>query len=149
MDLIVEPKKIAISYLKGSFWIDFMSTVPLDTITLIFTNKANADKFKLFGILKLIRLVRLNRLITGLHAERRVKTILKIIKLTFFLMLYVHCQGCVWYFVVKQDQLWIPPVQYIETSLTANFIWTMPLIYQYWMAIYTSLLMLMGNDILP
>ena len=48
-------------------------------------------------------MVRLNRLISSMNAERKLKSLLKIIKLTFFLMLYVHCQGCVWHFLVKAD----------------------------------------------
>ena len=91
MELITDSKKIAVTYFKGDFWIDFMSTVPLDTMAQIFMTKEYAEQFKIFGILKLIRIVRLHRLITALKYERRVKTILKMIKLIFFMMLYVHC----------------------------------------------------------
>ena len=91
MELIIDAKKIAVEYLKGSFWIDFLSTVPLDTMARIFMEKGEAERFRLFGILKLVRVVRLSRLIGNMNAERKVKSMLKIIKLTFFLMLYVHC----------------------------------------------------------
>ena len=110
MDLVTEPRAIAVNYLAGNFWIDFLSTVPLDTLAGIFMRKQNAERFKLFAILKLIRVVRLNRIIRGLPAARQIKATLKIMNLTFFLMLYVHCVGCMWYFMIKQDQLWVPPL---------------------------------------
>ena len=59
MELVFDSKKIAIIYLKGSFWIDFMSTVPLDTMMLIFMTKKRAEKFKLFALLKIIRVLRI------------------------------------------------------------------------------------------
>ena len=140
MELIVDTKQIAVRYLKGTFWIDFLSTVPLDTMMRIFMKKERAMKFKLFALLKLIRVVRLQRLIGSLNAERKVKSMLKIVKLMFFLMLYIHIQGCLWYFIVKQDEQWIPGLQVIKTDRTPNYIWTMPLFYRYWISIYTSLL---------
>ena len=39
MEMIVDTKKIAVKYLKGTFWIDFLSTVPLDTMMRIFIKK--------------------------------------------------------------------------------------------------------------
>ena len=67
----------------------------------------------------------------------------------FFLMLYVHIQACLWYYIVRTDEQWIPPLQYVQTDLTPNYIWTMPIFYRYWISIYTSLLQLMGNEHVP
>ena len=39
MLLITDAKQIAISYLKGMFWIDFLSTVPLDTVLVLLISK--------------------------------------------------------------------------------------------------------------
>lgn len=45
-ELIMDPKAIAINYLKGRFWIDFLATLPLEYIALIFSE--NADALKIF-----------------------------------------------------------------------------------------------------
>ena len=91
MEIVTDTKQIAVAYLKGNFWIDFISTFPFDTMPGRFMRKELAERFKIFGIFKLIRVVRLNRIIRDLNSKRYVKTSLKIMKLTFFLMLYVHC----------------------------------------------------------
>ena len=91
MEIVTDTKQIAVAYLKGNFWIDFISTFPFDTMPGRFMRKELAERFKIFGIFKLIRVVRLNRIIRDLNSKRYVKTSLKIMKLTFFLMVYVHC----------------------------------------------------------
>lgn len=79
----------------------------------IFLDEATASQFKLFGCLKLIRVLRLNRVIRDMNAQSHVKVVLKLFKLTFFLLLYVHLQSCLWYGLVKQDKLWMPPMNTI------------------------------------
>lgn len=56
----------------------------------IFLDEETAAQFKLFGALKLIRVIRLNRIIRDMNAQSHIKVVLKLIKLTFFLLLYVH-----------------------------------------------------------
>ena len=40
-------------------------------------------------------------------------------KLVFFLVMYLHCLACIWFLIVKQDQNWMPPLDYVhlETNL--------------------------------
>ena len=56
---IFDLKKIAIQYMKGRFWIDLLASVPVDFVTLVI-NSGSGDSFifRLFGLLKLIRLLR-------------------------------------------------------------------------------------------
>lgn len=89
-EIVIDQKNIAIKYLKGSFTIDFLSTIPLDSMAGIFLDEETAAQFKLFGALKLIRVIRLNRIIRDMNAQSHIKVVLKLIKLTFFLLLYVH-----------------------------------------------------------
>ena len=100
-EIVTDQKSIAIKYLKGSFTIDLLSTIPLDSMAGIFLDEAQAAQFKLFGCLKLIRVTRLNRIIRDLNVPGHIKVILKLCKLTFFLFLYVHFQSCVWYGIIK------------------------------------------------
>ena len=103
-EIVTDQKTIAIKYLKGSFTIDLLSTIPLDSLAGIFLDEATAAQFKLFGCLKLIRVIRLNRIIRDLNVPGHIKVILKLFKLTFFLFLYVHFQSCVWYGIIKEDK---------------------------------------------
>jgi hypothetical protein len=59
-------KDIASNYIYGQFWIDLISSIPLDDFIFIFNpniDKKNAETFVLFSCLKLIRILRLSRLI--------------------------------------------------------------------------------------
>ena len=99
--IVTDQRAIAVEYLKGSFIIDFLSTVPLDTLVDIFLDKEMAKNFKLFGTLKLIRVIRLNRIIRDMSAPNHIKVTFKLMKVTFFLVLYIHILSCLWYAVAK------------------------------------------------
>ena len=139
---------IAVKYLKGSFWVDLLSTVPLDSLASLFLSDQWSSQFKIFGSLKLIRVIRLNRIIRNMQAQRNVKVTLKLIKLTFFLLLYVHVQGCIWYAIVKQDKLWMPAMNTIYGWQKIS-IYGESITYQYWISVYHSCVYLMGNDLQP
>ena len=147
-DIVTDQKTIALKYLKGSFTIDFLSTIPLDSMAGIFLEKQEAAQFKIFGCLKLIRVVRLNRIIRDMNAQSHIKVILKLVKLTFFLLLYVHIQSCLWYGIIRHDKMWMPVMNTIYGWQNKS-IFTESLYYQYWICTYTSCLYLMGNDLQP
>ena len=67
--------EIAKIYLSGRFWIDLLSTVPLDQVATIFLPPAQAKNFQLFGVLKLMRVLRLSRIITYLNVVEDVKMV--------------------------------------------------------------------------
>ena len=92
--LITDAKKIAKAYLKGQFCMDMLSTVPLDSIVMLLLGNESMrerSEVKLLAVFKLLRIVKLRRLIRGLNADKKMKSMLKIGELIFFLMLYVHC----------------------------------------------------------
>lgn len=88
---IFDGKKIAIQYLKGRFWIDLIATVPIDYIVEpLLEGDANSTVLQMLGLLKLVRVLRLSRLITFMNLKDDIKMSLKLIKLIFFLVLYLH-----------------------------------------------------------
>ena len=87
--------------------------MPFDSIALLFFEKSQAEQFALFGLLKLIRVLRLNRIIMYLNLRQDVKASIKLIKLVFFLLMYVHFMGCVWFFIINIKKEWIPPSDYV------------------------------------
>lgn len=115
---------VACNYLKTRFLIDFLATIPFDTIAK-FMFDTNSFIFKFFGILKLIRVLRLSRIITFLELQDDVKTTMKFFKIIFFLFIYLHCLCCLWYYIVKANKDWIPPSNFknYETDLYTD-VWT-------------------------
>lgn len=64
--------------------------------------------FALLGLLKLTRVFRLGKLIAGLHTKKSIKTALKLGKLVFLLLVYLHCQGCLWFYIINLSASWQP-----------------------------------------
>lgn len=95
-----EPRKIAFNYLKGQFWIDLVATIPLDQLIVMIFRSSNPI-FQVFGILKLGRLLRLNKIIAYLNVIEDVKAMIKLIKMVFFLIIYMHLYACFWWMLVK------------------------------------------------
>ena len=93
-------KLISQYYLRGQFTIDLLATVPFDTLgEAIF--QSDHPSFKIFGALKLVRVLRLSKIITYLRSTEEFKAFLKLNKLIFFLIIYLHCFGCVWWMFVS------------------------------------------------
>lgn len=86
-DEVTEPKQIAILYLKGRFWIDLLSTIPFD---MFFSTDGGLAALKLFGLLKVFRVTRLNKIINIINVKDDLKMTFKLLKLVYFLVLYIH-----------------------------------------------------------
>ena len=69
---VIDPKRIAINYLKWSFWIDMSATIPIDSILEGIMQTRNPT-FEMFGILKLGRLNKLKKIISYLNVVEEVK----------------------------------------------------------------------------
>jgi len=63
----------------------------------------------MLGILKLGRVLRLNKIIQFLNVDEDVKASMKITKMVLFLSIYIHLYACIWWIIVSIDQSWIPP----------------------------------------
>ena len=88
---ITNLKVIAINYLKGKFAIDFLASLPLDMFSFMTSSgKENSFIFQILGLLKLVRVLRLSKLITYLNLKSNVKMSLKLAKLIFFIVMFVH-----------------------------------------------------------
>lgn len=98
---ILRPKTIAINYLKGRFWIDFLASFPFDIIGEAIMGSGNATQLRLFSLFKLVRVLRLNKIITVMKIDDEIKLSLKLMKLVFFLIMYLHCIACLWYYISK------------------------------------------------
>ena len=87
---IICPQEIAASYLKGRFWIDLLATIPFDTFAGLIIGSDSSSFLGIFSLLKLVRVLRLNRIISIMKVANEVKLSLKLGKLVFFLSMYIH-----------------------------------------------------------
>lgn len=108
---VKDVKMIGRYYLRGQFTIDMLATLPFDTIGEILFSSDNAT-FKFFGALKLVRVLRLSKIITYLRSTEEFKAFLKLNKLIFFLIIYLHCFGCMWWWIIRTEKEWIPPMNF-------------------------------------
>ena len=143
---VTDLKEIAKQYLKSRFWVDILASFPLDFISYAFSNKDSSFSLQLISLLKLVRVLRLSRLITYLNLKNDLKMTFKLFKLIFFLILYIHCLGWAWFYIVKQNEKWIPPLDYVFIT-TDIYDWSG--FHQYWSSVYHAMLILGGNDVGP
>ena len=108
-------KRIAYNYFRTMFWIDLSATLPLDTI-LLWMFKSDNPYYQAFGLLKLGRVMRLNKIISFVQVENDIKSVLQVVSLIFFLIVYIHIYGCIWWIIVRDDQTWIPVFESIYSK---------------------------------
>lgn len=144
-DEVFDPKRTGHKYLKSRFLIDLLSTVPFDSIALIFT-KSESPILKLFSLLKLVRISRLGHIIERMNVTQDMKNALKIFKLIFVIIIYIHCLACLWYIIVTVHSDWKPTLAFVDPD--SDF-YGSSLANKYFVTLYMAVLLLTSNDILP
>lgn len=87
---IMDGKRAAYHYMKTRFAVDLIASIPFDYISLFLNSDSNSLLLKMFSLLKLVRILRLGRLITHLNIKNELKNSLKLVKLIFFVWLFIH-----------------------------------------------------------
>jgi hypothetical protein len=136
---IIKPYKIALAYIKGRFLLDFLSVFTFHWFS-------SAKSLTLFGLLKLARIGRLSKIIDNLNMKEDIKMSIKLLKLFFYLVLFVHLTACTWFWIITKSELWWPPLDwmYLESDLYES-----SKTKQYWSSFYHAVLMLYGNELGP
>ena len=98
------------------------------------------------GLLKLIRVLRLNRIIMYLNLRQDIKASIKLVKLIFFLLMYTHFMGCVWFFIINVKKEWIPPCDYVLGWESQGTFFDKDFGYKYMVSFYASCQFLFGAD---
>ena len=104
---VVEPLDIAKGYIKGSFALDLISSIPFHAI---FELKA----LELLGILKILRVARISSFIRKMNFAADYKVLLKIILLVLYTVLAMHWVACLWFIIVSMKETWM---------LNMDFVW--------------------------
>lgn len=89
--------------------IDLLSTIPFDIVFSFFIQSddgRSSINLQSMSMLKIIRVLRLNRLINFINTSQDMKLSLRLLQSIFLILLYIHISACVWYFNVNQNKLW-------------------------------------------
>jgi len=106
-DEIFDAWEIAREYFQIVFWVDLIATLPLDYLLSALFSKD--PLYELFGLLKIGRLMKLQKIIQYLNVVDEVKQSLNLVKLIFFLIIYIHLYACIWWMLIRDDQVWVLP----------------------------------------
>ena len=149
--LIIDRKDIAWIYVKGWFTIDLLSVLPFDYMFLVIYG-SETDNLQALGLLKglrlprLIRLVKLLRLFKVLRINPELKrwmqysrhaNLLRLFRLIVIFLAITHFTACIFRGLVVHDE-------WLDLHTQNDNTW-----HQYWLTYYTSLLLIMGEDIQP
>lgn len=97
---VTDGKKIAHNYLTSySCYIDLLATIPFDQLALLFAGGTDVN-LGFFGVLKLVRLLRLRRIVTFLKVNSGFQFGIRLIQSIGMLILIVHWYACIWYLIV-------------------------------------------------
>ena len=153
-ETIRQPKLIAKNYIKSGFFPDFISTLPLLLTPIIDAATVNGsseretmvDVVRIFRLMKLLRIRKLNLLIQNLQQPLPIKSQLKRIYVVFILVLICHVQGCILYAFLVEDEIWIPPLDF-GTISTDVFDKERGFLFQYFKMFYHSTLIYAMVDV--
>jgi len=116
-NIIIDSKVIAKKYLKGWFWVDFTSTVPINDLFKRFVSGGALKSTRLIKAFRLIRLVKVIRLLKMSSFFQKYEdsipvnpTIIRFCKLFMIMTFAAHLYGCIFYSVAYQnmkDNNWV------------------------------------------
>ncbi|OWF53455.1 Potassium voltage-gated channel subfamily H member 7 [Mizuhopecten yessoensis] len=99
-EVVVDPQKIAVNYVKGWFVIDTIAAIPFD---LLLFGSGNSDTMTITGVLKLARLLRLLRVLRRIEQFAEYgAAVLMLLMVTFTLI--AHWLACVFYAIAYVER---------------------------------------------
>lgn len=141
---IFDKKKIRLHYMLGMFMIDLVSSIPIE---IFFPGHI----LRMVNILKIIRVFRLTSIINKMNVDEETKSQLRMLHLIFQLMLMMHLVGSIWNFICKNNEYWIPPLDFVYASKYPQIyrLYTESDVYRYLVNLYNAVLFLGGNEMGP
>lgn len=114
MKLVCKRKDIALNYIKHWFFIDLTACIP---VQLLISSGTDYNKliriariprlYRIFRFLKLLKFMRILRSIDFfnklLELFKMTEGILRMIKFFMTVLLVIHVNGCIWYFIARID----------------------------------------------
>ncbi|XP_040269630.1 potassium/sodium hyperpolarization-activated cyclic nucleotide-gated channel 4 [Bufo bufo] len=137
-EIILEPQRIKIRYLKSWFLVDFVSSIPVDYIFLIVETRIDSEVYKtaralrivrFTKVLSLLRLLRLSRLIRYIHQWEEIfhmtydlaSAVVRIVNLIGMMLLLCHWDGCLQFLVPMLQEF--PEKCWVSLNRMQNASW--------------------------
>nr|XP_033515318.1 potassium channel AKT2/3-like isoform X2 [Nicotiana tomentosiformis] len=128
--LVRDPRKIATRYLSTWFLMDVASTIPFETLSLLFSGKHQIGvSYSVLGMLRFWRLRKVKQFFTRLEKDMRFSYFwVRCARLLFVTLFSVHCAGCLYYLLADRNphkgNTWLGSVNpnFRETSLWIRYI---------------------------
>lgn len=112
---IDDPVLVAKRYIPTvGFVFDVLSILQLNYIF-------NNNDLKFIIILRCINIGRLDKIITHLTFKEDVKALMKFFYYILLLVLYIHFVACCWHRVLIINDVWIPPLDYVDYKASIFF----------------------------
>ena len=109
---VTDSIKILKNYFSsGKLLVDVISAIPFDVLALF---QSEHEGLQLITMTKIIRLLRLSKVFVFMRAKLHVKLRLKLLQLLFMFVVYLHLMACIWFMLIDELQVYIPPALYIE-----------------------------------
>ena len=143
-NMVEDPNKITQNYMQGRFWIDLCASIPFEIFQIFF--QEGSEQLKFFGMLKLIRLMRLGRMVSFLKANKSFKLGIILVQLLFILILVIHWIACMWYLTIGLEDSWLPPK---DADWDKTIIYEASTVQKYIIFFYYSVLTLVTNELMP
>lgn len=151
--IIIDNKKlISINYLSGYFFMDFVSSLPIQLMLYSFETDISGSKISISRIYKTLRLIRFikmirvkkyDKILNYLFSHFNLNVALsKIVFITLITFLLVHISSCLWFFITKLEKFnnsWI-----FENNLTEKSDFHIYITCFYW-STYTLFTIGFGN----
>ena len=142
-DEIFDPKQIALKYIiEMRFIVDVLSSIPFNAV-------GTSDILPILGMLKLFRVSRVSQVIRNLNIRADNKAFLRVLWLIFFLFLYIHVIGCLWFYVVREEETWIPWKDTIFEDENSTELYGSTFERQYLIAFYTAYFLISSGEMMP
>jgi CRP-like cAMP-binding protein len=116
-ELIYDTSKVTMNYLKTWFFIDFVTTFPIDRVAAAFvSNPAQLRSIKMLRVLRLARLAKIGKILSNgpmfeLFEDMTAginPSVFKLIKLFLQMFFCAHLIGCLWHYVCNfEDESWV------------------------------------------
>jgi phage shock protein PspC (stress-responsive transcriptional regulator) len=123
------------------FWVDLMVTIPFSS----FTQPNNKGIHYLFHLVPVIKIARIQRYLHVMDRTQEFKQMMRLVRLLFYLILYIHLSTCLHFYIVNLDQVWMPSASIPDQP---DF-YQLPVYDQYILSAYTAIMMFVGDEITP
>eukprot|EP00947_MAST-08B_sp_MAST-8B-sp1_P005483 g5483.t1 len=132
--MVVSPKRIAMRYITGWFFIDIIACIPINLILRGVGGAASESSInrigklarlpRMFRLLRLLRLMKLLRILRMTRIFDRLimsfdKTAIQGFKVFFYVWMVTHLVACLWYLIGSIHdgaESWIKDEQFLETK---------------------------------